>query len=302
MQQWAAFKIEIHALCENRAIPNNSSLKHLNPLLDSEGLLRVGGRLKHAKLPYDTTHPIVLPHHSKFVDLIILHEHVRHCHSGENATLAAVRQSYWPLRARGAIKRIIHGCVKCFRAKPRISEQLMGDLPDSRVTPSKPFANTGVDFCGPIYVRDGRRRGAKRIKAYVAIFICMAVKAVHLEVVSDLSTDAFLNAFKRFISRRGRPANVYSNNGTNFVGPNRELEKCRELFDLEQSKRRILDHAVSEGVRWHFIPARAPHFGGLWEAAVKSFKNHFYKTAAEAAMTFEEASTLVSQIEAILNS
>jgi len=130
----------------------------------------------------------------------------------------------------------------------------------------------------------------------------MAVKAVHLEVVSDLSTDAFLNAFKRFISRRGRPADMYSDNGTNFVGANRQLEKCEEFFGSEQSKRHIMDHGMSKAIKWHFIPARAPHFGGLWESAVKSFKSHFYKTASETAMTFEEASTLVSQIEAILNS
>ncbi|XP_011168837.1 uncharacterized protein LOC105202146 [Solenopsis invicta] len=171
----------------------------------------------------------------------------------------------------------------------------MGSLPISRVTPSKPFTNTDVDFCGPLYVRERRGRGAKRVKAYVALFICMAVKAVHLEIVSDLTTDAFLNAFKRFISRRGRPTDVYSDNDTNFIGANRELEKCLEFFRSEQAKNRIQNYATLEKIKWHFIPARASHFGGLWESAVKAFKTHFYKTAAEAAMTFEEASTLVSQ-------
>jgi len=170
------------------------------------------------------------------------------------------------------------------------------------VIPSRPFANTGIDFCGPIFIRERKGRGAKRVKAYIAVFICMVVKAIHLEVVSDMTTEAFLNAFKRFISRRGKPTNVYSDNGTNFVGANRELEKCRELFLLEQERCKIIDYTVCEGIRWHFIPARAPHFGGLWERVVKSFKTHFYKTTTEAAMTFEEASTLVTQIEAIFNS
>ncbi|XP_025995820.2 uncharacterized protein LOC105202869 [Solenopsis invicta] len=263
MEQLSAFGPEMRALCERQAIGSSSKLKHLNPFLDNDGLLRVGGA---------------------------------------DATLAAVRQLYWPLKARGAVRKITLTCIKCFRLRPRNSEQIMGSLPISRVTPSRPFANTGVDFCGPIYVRERRGRGAKRVKAYVAVFICMAVKAVHLEVVSDLTTDAFLNAFKRFISRRGKPTNVYSDNGTNFIGANRELEKCLELFRSEQSKRKILDHGALEKIKWHFIPARAPHFGGLWEAAVKACKTHFYKTAAEAAMTFEEASTLVAQIVAILNS
>ncbi|XP_024868253.1 uncharacterized protein LOC112452346, partial [Temnothorax curvispinosus] len=301
-EQLSAFEAEIRALQKNKIIPRNSSLRHLTPFLDNLGLLRVGGRLKHAELQYETKHPLLLPHHSRLTELIILHEHTRHCHAGADATLAAVRQVYWPIRARGTVKKLIRNCIRCFKLRPRGSEQIMGDLPINRVTPSKPFSNTGVDFCGPIYVREGRRRRAKRVKAYVAIFICMAVKAVHLEVVSDMTTDAFLNAFKRFISRRGRPVNVYSDNGTNFVGVNRELEKCKELFSLEQQGHNIVEYSASEGIKWHFIPARAPRFGGLWESAVKSFKNHFYKTTVEAAMTFEEASTLVTQIEAILNS
>jgi len=302
MEQRFAFKDEISALQARKEIPKSSSLRHLNPWLDREGLLRVGGRLKHANLGRDTKYPLVLPHESKLTKLIILHEHIRHQHAGAEATLAAVRKLYWPIRARGTVKKLIYKCIRCFRAKPRSSEQMMGVLPADRVTPARPFANTGVDFCVPIYIREGRLRDAKRIKAYVAVFICMAVKAVHLEVVSDMTTDAFLNAFKRFIGRRGRPTNMYSDNGTNLVGANRELKKCQELFTDEESRRKIIDRTVSEGIKWHFIPARAPHFGGLWEAAVKSFKSHFYKAAGDAAMTFEEASTLVSQIEAILNS
>ncbi|XP_018406148.1 PREDICTED: uncharacterized protein LOC108782372 [Cyphomyrmex costatus] len=130
----------------------------------------------------------------------------------------------------------------------------------------------------------------------------MAVKAVHLEAVSDLTTEAFLNAFKRFISRRGKPTDVYSDNGTNFVGANKELKKCLEIFSQEQERRNIMDYTATEGIKWNLIPARAPHFGGLWESSVKSFKAHFYKTATDASMTFEEVSTLVVQIEAILNS
>lgn len=178
----------------------------------------------------------------------------------------------------------------------------MGNLPMHRVAMARPFSSTGVDFCGPIFIREGRRKNSKHIKAYVAVWVCMATKAVHLEVVSDLSTDAFLNAFKRFIGRRGKPSDVFSDNGTNFVGANRELEDLRKLFAQEDHQHKIIDATSNEGIKWHFIPPRAPHFGGLWEATVKSFKGHFHKVASEAALTFEEASTLVIQIEAILNS
>jgi len=135
--------------------------------------------------------------------------------------LAAICQEYWPLRSRGAVRKLIHRCIKCFRSNPCNSEQIIGDLPPVRITPSRPFANTSVDFCGPIFIHERRGREAKRVKAYIAIFICMVVKAIYLEIVSDMTTDAFLNALKRFISRRGKPANVYSDNGTNFVGANR---------------------------------------------------------------------------------
>lgn len=130
----------------------------------------------------------------------------------------------------------------------------------------------------------------------------MATKAVHLEVVSDMTTDAFLKAFKRFISRRGKLADVFSDNGTNFIGAHRELDELRNLFSQKEHKNKIIDKMASDRIRWHFIPPRAPHFGGLWEAAVKSFKQHFYKTASDAALTFEEASMLITQIESILNS
>ncbi|XP_011169784.3 uncharacterized protein LOC105202802 [Solenopsis invicta] len=301
MEQLSGFQSEIQALRSNKPIPKSSSLKYLNPFLDDEGLLRVGGRLRHADLGYEVKHQWVLPHHSRLTDLIIIHEHLRNFHAGAEATLASVRQFYWPIRARGTVKGLLHKCVKCFRSRPRISQQIMGDLPVERMTPARPFVNTGVDFCGPIYVRPSKGRGIKRLKAYIAIFVCMTVKAVHLEIVSDLNTEAFLNAFKRFISRRERPANVYSDNGTNFVGANRDLNRCRELLSCEKG-RNIIDFSNCEGIKWHFTPARAPHFGGLWESAVKSFKAYFYKTAADAAMTFEEAFTLISQIEAILNS
>lgn len=117
-----------------------------------------------------------------------------------------------------------------------------------------------------------------------------------------MTTDAFLNAFKRFIARRGRPSDVFSDNGTNFVGANRELEELRNLFNQEEHKRKLVDKTSNDQIRWHFIPPWAPHFGGLWEAAVKAFKKHFYKIASDVAFTFEEASTLVVQIEVILNS
>ncbi|XP_072761509.1 uncharacterized protein [Anoplolepis gracilipes] len=159
----------------------------------------------------------------------------------------------------------------------------MRNLPSARVTSSRPFCIVGVDYCGPIFVRE-------------------ATKAVHIELVSGLSTEEFLGALKCFIERRGKPSSIYSDNGTNFVGANRVLEELRDLFNREEFRRHIVNEMANEAITWHFIPPRAPHFGGLWEAAVRSIKHHLNRTVSYGSLTFEESATLLIQIEAILNS
>ncbi|XP_070523064.1 uncharacterized protein [Cardiocondyla obscurior] len=178
----------------------------------------------------------------------------------------------------------------------------MADLPGSRVTIARPFTHTGVDYAGPILIKDSKRRNAKLIKAYIAVFICFTIRAVHLEVVSDLTSEAFVGALKRFVSRRGRPECIYSDNGTNFVGANRELRELREFVNAERTKRDVHDYLDKGGTNWRFIPPHAPHFGGLWEAAVKSTKTHLYKIIGRAHLTFEESQTVLCEIEAVLNS
>lgn len=122
---------------------------------------------------------------------------------------------------------------------------------------------------------------------------------MHIEVVSDYSTDAFLAAFRRFTSRRGLCTDIYSDRGTNFVGADRAL---REMFKASSSDGRRIAHATAtEGVTWHFNPRAAPHFGGLWEAAIKSTKHHLRRVIGETTLTFEEMSTFLSQVESCLN-
>lgn len=176
-EQRTAFAAELKALRKNEILSNKSSMKHMSPFLDEDDLLRVGGRLKNSELQRDIKHPILLPHGSRFVELVIEHEHRRMLHAGADATLAAVRLAYWPIRARGTVKKVIHRCITCFKSRPRMSEQIMGNLPVNRVTPSRPFASTGVDLCGPIYVREGKRRNSRHIKCYVVVFICLSTKA-----------------------------------------------------------------------------------------------------------------------------
>ncbi|XP_049886915.1 uncharacterized protein LOC126381474 [Pectinophora gossypiella] len=173
----------------------------------------------------------------------------------------------------------------------------MGNLPAPRVTPNLPFQISGVDFAGPFFITDRKGRGCKLSKCYLCLFVCLATKALHLECASDLSTEVFMLCLRRFISRRGKPSELYCDNGTNFVGASNEIANF-----LRSSNNDMFSSAASEGINFIFSPAYSPHFGGLWEAGVKSAKFHLTRILGNQHMTFEELSTLFAQIEAILNS
>jgi len=169
----------------------------------------------------------------------------------------------------------------------------MGSLPANRVQPNPTFHITGVDYCGPFYHKAEARYKAPH-KCYVAVFVCFTTKAAHLEVVQDFTTDSFIAALRRFIS--------LSDNATNFVGAKRELAELKELFLSDQHTASISSVCLADGIDWKFIPPRAPHFGGLWEAAVKSAKFHFYRVVGASTLAIDELKTLAYEISAILNS
>jgi len=172
----------------------------------------------------------------------------------------------------------------------------MADLPSPRVRPSRPFSKVGVDYAGPFLIKEGRRKQARSIKCYIALFVCMATEAVHIEFVSDMSAEAFIAALHRFVSRRGLPSDIYSDCGTNFQGANREIQHLLS----EPAAQSLYVGAVS--CQCHLNPPTTPHFGGLWEAAVKSCKHNMKRVIGLQKLTSEEMTTLVSHIEAILNS
>lgn len=179
----------------------------------------------------------------------------------------------------------------------------MSDLLESRTTaPTKVFERCGIDYAGPLYYKEGTRKAFKHIKCYLAIFVCFVTKAIHIELASDLTSEGFLNVFKRFISRRGYPCDIYSDNGLNFVGAERELNELAILLNNQKLKQQVIEYSSEKGIRWHFITPRAPHHGGLWEAAVKSAKRHLYRITKDSHLRYEELQTLLIQIEAILNS
>lgn len=287
------FSQEISSLFKNIPISSKSSILSLNPFVDEDGILRARGRLQNSLLSYEEKNPVILPYKDHLTSLVINDSHKQCMHGGIQLTLNHIRQSYWIIKGRNAVKQQIHRCVTCHRQKTEVRSQLMGNLPKIRLTPARPFTNTGVDYAGPLNIRVSKGRGNKSYKGYLALFICLATKAIHIEVVSDLTSVAFIAALKRFIARRGLCANIYCDNGTNFIGAQSELQQHNDAVEND---------LASHGIQWHFIPPLSPHFGGLWEAGVKSMKHHLRRIIGESTLTFEELATVVAQVEACLNS
>ncbi|CAK9799145.1 hypothetical protein ANTPLA_LOCUS1910 [Anthophora plagiata] len=297
------FARELLQLKQNKFVDKDSKLLSLNPFVDSNGIIRVGGRLKNATIAYTQMHPILLPKSHPVTSLIILYEHLQALHAGIQATINAVRRRYWPIDGKNTTRFIIRKCIRCVRAKPPSPpDYLMGDLPRARLHASRPFENVGIDYCGPLYIKERRFRNQKRLKVYTAVFVCFLTKALHLELVSDLTTEAFLAALKRFISRRGRPKHIYTDNGTNFIGAKNELAQLFELMRSKEHDNQVTRYLAEREIAWHLSPPNSPHFGGLWEAGVKSFKHHFIRTVGDTLLTYEQLNTYVIEIEGILNS
>ncbi|XP_075162915.1 uncharacterized protein LOC142235550 [Haematobia irritans] len=260
------FTMEFKALTKNENIPSSSKLFSLSPFLDSNGLIRVGGRLLNSILSFEAQHPIIIPKSHPVTSSLIMHYHQNLLHAGAQCLLANIRQKYWPIGGRKYVSTVINKCIRCFQIEPTIAEHLMGNLLEERVKPSRAF------------------------------------QATHLEPAPDLSTSSFLLSLKRFISIRGKPKTIWSDNATNFVGAKNKLADLRQLFFDQCQMERIYTQCLEDEIEWKFIPPRSPHFGGLWEAAVKSAKYHFYRTVGKNILTFDELRTLICQISAILNS
>ena len=295
--QTANFKLELQRLRRKGKLSSKSTLLQLNPMIQNH-LLRVGSRLAHSLLEEDAKHPLIVPDKCHFTTLIIQDAHQRTLHGGVRLTLATLRRQYWIVKGRAEVKKSIRACTTCSRHAARVPNQLMGELPKARVHPSLPFERSGVDYAGPINVRLTKIRGKGTMK--VILQSLSATRAVHIEVVEDYSSEAFIAAFHRFTARRGHCKELYSDQGTNFVGADAQLKQM--IVASSSFSSQIIKSLAQEGTSWIFKPPGTPHFRGIWEAAVKSAKHHLRRIIGDQILTFSELATLMCPIEACLNS
>lgn len=292
--QRQSFEEELSTLeAGKNGVKRNSHLYKLDPVLD-DGLLRVGGRLSRLAMPEEAKHPVILSKDLHISTLLLRHIHEQLCHGGRNHMLSRLRKKYWIIKANSAARRIITDCVVCKRQRGRVGEQKMADLPLERILPDKPpFTNVGVDYFGPIEIK----RGRSLVKRYGVIFTCMASRAVHLEIAYSLDTDSCIHALRRFICRRGQVLSLRSDNGTNFIGAERELREA--LNALNQDK--IQTAMLHKGIKWYFNPPAGSHHGGVWERLIRMVRNVLHSVLSQQVLDDEGLQTLICEVEAILN-
>ncbi|GFY11887.1 integrase catalytic domain-containing protein [Trichonephila clavipes] len=250
----------------------SGNLKSLNIFQDDKGVLRVGGRLEKASIPYSQKHPTILSKNSKLSKIYFITFHKKLFHVGLKGLLNAVRLRFWALGGKNLARKPVHTCVVCFKCKPIPSSQIMGNLPYERVNMAPPFSITGLDLGGPYFVIYKNQRKGVLNKIYVCFFICFVTRAIHLEILSDLTSNAIIATLKRFMSRRGKCSKIFTDNATNFVGANSQLKAFYKTLNFPDQN--LAAYFTEEGIEWNFIPPRAPHMGGPWEAGIKSVKYH----------------------------
>ena len=287
------FGEEMKSLKNEKEIPKSSKIIQFSPFLDEEGLIRAKGRIGKSHLDFNAKHPILLHWKHHAVELFLQNEHKNNQHEGTEHVRNIVQQKIWILGIRNALRSIKNKCVTCRKGRAQTITPVMADLPEERLDASTAFTNVGVDYFGPFTVKIGRRNE----KRWCFLFTCLTVRAVHIEVVPNLDTDSCLNAIMRFIARRGKPSTIISDNGTNFVGAEREFAEYVAAWNKEG----IEEHLIQQGIRWNFNPPAAPYFGGVWERLVRSCKKAMYVVLGNRSVTEDVLPTTMCIVEQTLN-
>ena len=294
--QRTEFKDEVQFLPSKSSNGSKVPIKvnQFNLFIDEHGILRCKSRLSNLDIPEAGKYPILLPARNAFSRLVVVEAHGRVFHNGIRETLNCLRQKYWVLRGREPVKAHIRNCVVCRKLEGLpFKFNLTPSLPLERIENCVPFNAVGVDFAGPLEVED--LCGQHTFKSYICLFTCATTRTIHLELVESLNTESFIKAFRKFTARRGLPAKFLSDNAKTLKTTSIEVKKLLRCPKL---------HAflTNKGVEWTLIPEKSPWEGGIWERLVRSVKRCLVKVIGRAMVSFMELSTILVEIEAVINS
>ena len=293
--QSSAYSTEIKHLTSHGHVQISSTIRKLDPVLDSDELLVVGGRLNDAPVMISARHPIILPYEHRLSQLIVEDTHGA-THLGTEWTLSQLRCKYWITKCRKLILKVKSKCITCKKLFGQTMNQKMAHLPPERcLSGATPFSHCGCDVFGPFKVKYGRGE----IKRYILLFTCFSVRAVHLEKLEDLTSDLFINALIRFVARRGKPNEIWSDNATNFVGASRELKSAWNALDKEH----IVSETAKRGIQWRFNPPLASHQSGVWERPIRTVRKVLTSLLGTCyRLTDDVLHTVICEAENVVNS
>ena len=301
MLQNKHYRKEKECLASKTKLPKSSTIMKLDPFLDEEQLLRVGGRLRRGQMLSREKHPIILPKKEPIVTFIIQHYHEEIAHLGRTSTLGELRsRGYWIINGGSQVRKLVDHCRQCKGLRGKPENQKMADLPEERVSNNEPpFTCCGADMFGPFTIKEGR----KEMKRYGIIFTCYSCRGIHIETTTSMNTDSFILALRRFLSRRGPVRSIRSDNGGNFVGVEEEMKKAIEEMDHDRIRTFLLKHAC-DWIEWQKNPPESSHMGGVWERQIRTVRNVLSSLLLEHAGRLDDESfrTLLTEVEAIVNS
>ena len=296
--QHEVYAEEIRCISEKKNLPTRSTIRDLNPVIDSEGLFRVGGHITHSQLTLSEVNPLIVPGDHHLATLIIRHYHETVKHQGRHLTEGAIRaDGLWLVGGKRRIQSFLFKCVICRKLRGKMGQQQMSDLPAERLQAAPPFTYVGLDIFGPWEVSARRTRGGQaNCKRWAVLFTCMCVRAVHIEVIESMTSSSFINALRRFFSLRGAPRQIRSDQGTNFIGACKELKMG--VLDSQLDK-----YLQEQKCSWMFNPPHASHMGGAWERLIgvaRRILNSMF-SQLKSPLTHEVLTTLLAEVCAIMN-
>ncbi len=261
--------------------------------IDDNALISISGRVRDVQTK-EPRNP--LSTRLSLTKLFLQAEHKRLQHPGISVMMS-LSQYYFILGVKAHLKLIIRSCPTCRRANESTLQQQLGLLPAYRTTPAlSAFTYVGIHFAGPFTIKEGSVRKPAKLKVCICLFICLKTRAVYMETCRTMETRVFMEKFRKLCNIRGTPSEVFADNGANFLGAANELHKIQQL--LEKSKEQIINTASQQGIKWHFVQARTPHIGGIWEAGIKAMKQRLKKIISPHLLKQDE----LADVSAIMNS